>query len=58
MAKRLTWYILGALLLGLFTGWAINSAVDNGTPEVACSSCDGDDGRHFRWRIGTFEMGM
>jgi len=35
VAKRLTWYILGALLLGLFTGWAINSAVDNGTPEAA-----------------------
>ncbi|URD61774.1 dicarboxylate/amino acid:cation symporter [Sphingomonas sp. KRR8] len=35
MAKRLTWYILGALLLGLFTGWAINVALDNGTPEAA-----------------------
>ncbi|WP_114228085.1 MULTISPECIES: dicarboxylate/amino acid:cation symporter [Sphingomonas] len=35
MAKRLTWYILGALLLGLFTGWAINAAIDNGTPEAA-----------------------
>ncbi|MCW3797268.1 dicarboxylate/amino acid:cation symporter [Sphingomonas sp. BN140010] len=35
MAKRLTWYILAALILGLVTGWIINAQVDNGTPEAA-----------------------
>ena len=34
MAKRLTWYILGALVLGLFTGWAINAAIADGSPEA------------------------
>ena len=34
MAKRLTWYILAALILGLVTGWIINSSIDNGTPEA------------------------
>ncbi|RST30973.1 dicarboxylate/amino acid:cation symporter [Sphingomonas ginkgonis] len=35
MAKRLTWYILGALVLGIIAGWAINTGVDSGTPESA-----------------------
>jgi len=35
VAKRLTWYILAALILGLVTGWIINAQVDNGTPEAA-----------------------
>jgi len=34
VAKRLTWYILAALILGLVTGWIINSSIDNGTPEA------------------------
>ena len=32
MAKRLTRYILLALVLGLIAGWAINAAIDDGTP--------------------------
>jgi len=35
MAKRLTRYILIALVLGLFAGWAINAAIDDGTPASA-----------------------
>ncbi len=35
MAKRLTWYILIGLVLGLVVGWAINAAVDDGTPAAA-----------------------
>jgi Na+/H+-dicarboxylate symporter len=35
MAKRLTRYILIALALGLIAGWAINSAIDDGTPASA-----------------------
>jgi Na+/H+-dicarboxylate symporter len=31
VAKRLTWYILGALILGLLTGWAINAGVGDTT---------------------------
>ena len=31
MAKRLTWYILGALILGLFTGWVINASIADGS---------------------------
>lgn len=34
MAKRLTWYILIALVLGLVVGWAINSSVGDATPEA------------------------
>ena len=33
MAKRLTWYILAALVLGLITGWAINARIGDATPE-------------------------
>src|SRR4051812_21243439 len=35
MAKRLTRYILIALVLGVVAGWSINAAMDDGTPEAA-----------------------
>ena len=35
MAKRLTRYILIALVLGVIAGWVINSAIDDGTPASA-----------------------
>jgi Na+/H+-dicarboxylate symporter len=35
MAKRLTRFILLALVLGLIAGWAINAAIDDGTPQSA-----------------------
>ena len=35
MAKRLTRYILLALVLGVIAGWAINAAIDDGTPASA-----------------------
>jgi Na+/H+-dicarboxylate symporter len=35
MAKRLTRYILLALLLGVIAGWATNAALDDGTPASA-----------------------
>jgi len=35
MAKRLTRYILIALVLGIIAGWAINAAIDDGTPVSA-----------------------
>jgi Na+/H+-dicarboxylate symporter len=35
MAKRLTRYILVALVLGLVVGWALNVSIDDGTPESA-----------------------
>ncbi|WP_037501712.1 dicarboxylate/amino acid:cation symporter [Sphingomonas jaspsi] len=35
MAKKLTRYILFALVLGVIAGWAINASIDNGTPESA-----------------------
>ncbi|MCL6730305.1 dicarboxylate/amino acid:cation symporter [Sphingomonas hankyongi] len=35
MAKKLTRFILLALLLGVIAGWAINAAIDDGTPESA-----------------------
>src|SRR5260221_449098 len=35
MAKRLTRYILVALVLGIVAGWSINAAVDDGSPEAA-----------------------
>jgi Na+/H+-dicarboxylate symporter len=35
MAKRLTRYILIALALGIIAGWAINGAIDDGTPASA-----------------------
>jgi len=35
MAKKLTRYILIALVLGLITGWATNAAIDDGTPASA-----------------------
>src|SRR4051812_31370407 len=35
MGKRLTRYILLALVLGVISGWAINAAIDDGTPASA-----------------------
>ena len=35
MAKRLTRYILVALVLGLVVGWVLNASIDDGTPESA-----------------------
>src|SRR5206468_11206615 len=35
MAKRLTQFILLALVLGIIAGWAINYAIDDGTPASA-----------------------
>jgi Na+/H+-dicarboxylate symporter len=35
MAKNLTRYILIALVLGVITGWAINAAIDDGSPASA-----------------------
>jgi len=35
MAKRLTRYILIALVLGIIAGWSINAAIDDGTPTAA-----------------------
>src|SRR5438270_11707039 len=35
MAKRLTQFIVLALILGVITGWAINAAIDDGTPASA-----------------------
>jgi Na+/H+-dicarboxylate symporter len=35
MAKRLTQFILLALILGVIAGWAINHAIDDGTPASA-----------------------
>ena len=32
MAKRLTYYILAGLVLGIITGWAINASIADGTP--------------------------
>jgi Na+/H+-dicarboxylate symporter len=35
MAKKLTRFILIALVLGILVGWAVNYAIDDGTPEAA-----------------------
>ena len=35
MAKKLTRFILLALVLGIIAGWAINAAIDDGTPDSA-----------------------
>ena len=35
MAKRLTYYILAGLMLGIVLGWAINASIDDGSPEAA-----------------------
>jgi len=35
LAKRLTRYIILALILGIIAGWAINAAIDDGTPASA-----------------------
>ncbi|MGH6614105.1 dicarboxylate/amino acid:cation symporter [Sphingomonas sp.] len=35
MAKRLTWFILLGLVLGLVVGWTLNAIIDDGTPAAA-----------------------
>ncbi|SDA12379.1 dicarboxylate/amino acid:cation symporter [Sphingomonas sp. NFR15] len=35
MAKRLTWYILGGLVLGIVLGWTIHAGIDDGSPDAA-----------------------
>jgi Na+/H+-dicarboxylate symporter len=35
VAKRLTYFILAGLVLGIIVGWAINAGIDDGTPEAA-----------------------
>lgn len=35
MARRLTYFILIGLVLGILTGWAINAGIDDGTPASA-----------------------
>jgi Na+/H+-dicarboxylate symporter len=40
MAKRLTQFILVALVLGIIAGWAINAAIDDGTPASAAQLKD------------------
>src|SRR6476620_9483236 len=43
MAKRLTRFILLALVLGVIAGWAINAAIDDGTPASAATLKSIDD---------------
>jgi Na+/H+-dicarboxylate symporter len=33
VAKRLTYYILGGLVLGILVGWILNTSLGGGTPE-------------------------
>jgi len=35
VAKRLTYFILAGLVLGVIVGWAINSSIDDGSPAAA-----------------------
>jgi Na+/H+-dicarboxylate symporter len=35
VAKRLTYFILAGLVLGIILGWALNFAIDDGTPAAA-----------------------
>jgi Na+/H+-dicarboxylate symporter len=35
VAKRLTYFILAGLVLGIIVGWAINVSIDDGTPQSA-----------------------
>ncbi|WP_267380189.1 MULTISPECIES: dicarboxylate/amino acid:cation symporter [unclassified Sphingomonas] len=35
MAKRLTYWIMAALVAGLLVGWALHAAIDDGTPAAA-----------------------
>jgi hypothetical protein len=37
MAKRLTLFILIALVLGIVIGWGINARIDDGTPAAAAT---------------------
>ena len=40
MAKQLTRFILIALVLGVIAGWAVNAAIDDGTPASAAQLKD------------------
>ena len=40
MANKLTRFILIALVLGIVTGWAVNSAIDDGSPAAAAQLKD------------------
>ncbi|WP_174285871.1 dicarboxylate/amino acid:cation symporter [Sphingomonas bacterium] len=40
MAKRLTYWIIAALIAGLIVGWGLHSAIDDGTPAVAAKLTD------------------
>ncbi|MEO8176978.1 MAG: dicarboxylate/amino acid:cation symporter [Sphingomicrobium sp.] len=40
MNKRLTWYILFALVLGVVAGWAINAGIDDGSPDSTARLAD------------------
>jgi Na+/H+-dicarboxylate symporter len=35
VAKRLTYFILAGLVLGIVVGWALNASIDDGSPEAA-----------------------
>jgi Na+/H+-dicarboxylate symporter len=35
VARRLTYFILAGLVLGIIVGWALNAAIDDGTPAAA-----------------------
>lgn len=37
MAKRLTYFILAGLVLGVVVGWILNAAIQDGTPEAAAT---------------------
>lgn len=40
MAKRLTYWIIAALVAGLVVGWALHAAIDDGTPAAAAKLAD------------------
>lgn len=40
VAKRLTYYILAALVLGILCGWALNATIGDGSPESAQTLTD------------------
>ena len=40
MAKKLTRFILFALLAGVITGWVVNATIDDGTPVAAAQLKD------------------
>ena len=40
MAKRLTYWIIAALVAGLLVGWGLHAAIDDGTPAAAAKLTD------------------